>query len=174
MASTSANGPKFIIGDFNARIGQQRPREHHIIGPHTLGTEARHQVEMPNDAHGMAVANTFCNVPADEQVTHYEPRVAPLAPVCASALSMLDLLLVSQTNRRDAKCVQNDRLATLATSHFPMTAWLCVNLASCQLAGRKLPRGNWSVLQSPATRRALAADSTARMSGSRRYKCILG
>ena len=48
MSGTSTNDPKFIFGDKNACIGQQRPGEHHIVGPHSFGIEVRFQVEMPN------------------------------------------------------------------------------------------------------------------------------
>ena len=88
-SNTSTNGPKYFFGDFNARIGPSRPGEHGIVGPHSFGLEARHQVEMPNRdfllefcaTHGLEIANTFCDVPVDKKVTYHEPGVPPLAPI---------------------------------------------------------------------------------------------
>ena len=37
LGNTSANGPRFIFGDLNARIGQRRPGEEDICGPHIFG-----------------------------------------------------------------------------------------------------------------------------------------
>ena len=48
MSGTSTNGPNFVFGDLNARIGQQRPGEHRVVGPHSFGIEAQFQVEMPS------------------------------------------------------------------------------------------------------------------------------
>ena len=41
------NGPKYVFGDFNARIGHTKPVEDQVFGQFGFGREAVHAVEMP-------------------------------------------------------------------------------------------------------------------------------
>ena len=105
--------------------------------------------------HGFAIANSFCNMPAEKQVTHYEPGTPPLIPICPGSFSVLDLLLVPRYNLTDVQYVSSDRFATLASSHFPVTASIFTNLGldgACR--GKSLHR-DWAALQTPAVRRAV-------------------
>ena len=164
ISKTSVNGPKFLFGDFNARIGQPRPGEQSVIGPHCFGVEAQHRVEMPNrdfllefcTAHDLAVANTFCNRPDDPKVTYREPGVPALAPICANKFTMLDLLLTSQRDLNAVRSVFSDRLAPLASSHFPVTAILHVDVAFHNHVRKKTLHVDWSALQEPILRRTFS------------------
>ena len=46
--STSTNGPKIVLGDFNAKIGQRRAGEEDVLGEFCFGIEAVHRVDIPN------------------------------------------------------------------------------------------------------------------------------
>ena len=89
-------------------------------------------------AHDLAVANTFCNRPDDQKVTYREPGVPALAPICANKFTMLDLLLTSQRDLNAVRSVFSDRLAPLASSHFPVTAILHVDVAFHNHVRKKL------------------------------------
>ena len=103
---TSVNGPKYISGDFNARIGSQRPGEGDIVGPFGFGRAAVHRVDVPNrdlllefcTDLGYVVANTFEDVPDEQKVTFMEAAtgVFPLAQLTVDKLSVLDLALIPQ------------------------------------------------------------------------------
>ena len=75
----SANLAKLVLGDFNSRLGLQRPGEEQIIGDHTFGRPAIHEVEVPNrdlllefcQGCSLVVANTF-ETPIEEKVTFKE------------------------------------------------------------------------------------------------------
>ena len=161
-SNTSTNGPKYFFGDFNARIGPSRPGEHGIVGPHSFGLEARHQVEMPNRdfllefcaTHGLEIANTFCDVSVDKKVTYHEPGVPPLAPITCNSFAMLDFLLVSRGDVNDISYVSSDRLATLASSHFPVTAKIQMEFSRRSPTHCTTSRRDWATLQNPETRRA--------------------
>ena len=172
MLNTSTNGPKLIFGDLNARLGQARPGEQHIVGPHSFGVEARHQVEMPNRdfllelcrSHRLGIANTFCDVPVEKKVTYHEPSVPPLGPISPNSFTMLDLLLIPQDNLTDAQGVYSDRLATLASGHFPVTALLHVEVLQRQPIRTQVIRRDWTVLQNPDLRRAISQSISTNMS----------
>ena len=77
VRACSANAGKFVVGDLNARIGIQKPGEDHLIGPHSFGREALHQVELPNLAlllefcedNSFVVANTFQDIDVTRKIT---------------------------------------------------------------------------------------------------------
>ena len=123
-----SSGPKFFFGDFNARIGQRRLGEDDILGEHCFGREARHPVEVPNRdlliewccANQLRVANTHFRKPAFEQVTYHEPIAKPMDSIHESRFTVLDLLLTSELDR--VVDVFSDRLAAIASHHFPIIA----------------------------------------------------
>ena len=133
---------------------------------------SQHQVEMPNRdfllelciAHGLDIANTFCNVPVEKQVTYHEPGVPPLAPVTAGSFSVLDILLAPREYLHHVKRICSDRLATLASSHFPVTAVLQASLTPAGPNGKTSQRRDWSALLTPSIRRKFSADVTANLS----------
>ena len=172
LSNTSTNGPKFVFGDFNVRVGQPRPGEHDMVGPHSFGVEAQHRVEMPNRdfllefcaGHGLAIANTFCDVPVDKKVTYHEPWAPPLGPISALSFTMLDLLLASQNNLTAVQSIYSDRLATLASSHFPVTSLLRLDLLQSGQTKKQIIRRDWTVLQNPDLRRAISESISENMS----------
>ena len=163
MSNTSTNGPKYVFGDFNARVGQQRPGAYHIVGPRSFGVEASHQVEMPNRdflleccyGHRLAIANRFCNISAEKQVTYHEPGIPPLAPVCPGSFSVLEVLLAPHPSLNNVETICSDRLATLASSHFPVTAVLRTDVELDGANNRPSHRRDWSSLQIPLVRQTL-------------------
>jgi exonuclease III len=80
-----ANGPTYIVGDLNARLGQRRTGEEDILGDYCFGREAQHAVEAPNrelliefcTSLEYIVANTWMPNPWEMQVTYHEPSVHP-------------------------------------------------------------------------------------------------
>ena len=70
---TTAHGPKFVLGDFNARLYRRLPGEEDLIGDAIFTNTA---ATIPDDANrhllvelcesaGLIVANTFNNSPED-------------------------------------------------------------------------------------------------------------
>ena len=150
MSHTSANGPKLVFGDFNSRLGEARPGEDSVVGPRSLGRQASHQVEMPNRdfllafcaVHGMGIANTFCDVPIDKNVTYHEPEVPPMTPITFTSL-------VPQVDVNSMCHAYRDRLETLASSHFPVVAKFQVDAALRNPIRNNVSRKDWSALQDP-------------------------
>ena len=48
LSRSSSNGPKFICGDLNARMGQRKLGEESILGCHCYRREAERSVDVPN------------------------------------------------------------------------------------------------------------------------------
>ena len=134
LDKTSVNGPKYCVGDFNARLGQRRPGEEDLLGPHCFGREAVHRVESPNrdlfiefcTDRGYVVANSLEETPVEQKVTYFEWGQAPMGPVSASANAMLDLVLVPTGSDSDISRVRSHREATLATNHYLVTFTLAL------------------------------------------------
>lgn len=172
LSTTSTNGPKLLVGDFNARIGQARPGEQNVLGPYCFGIEAQHQVDVPNrdllmefcSSNLFNVANTYFDNPPDKMVTYHEPRVPPSAPICSNTFSVLDLFLLHSRFLHFIEDVYSDRAATLASHHFPVTARLSVNLLplSVQRKPKQCIR-DWSALQTAEVRRALSQKISSSM-----------
>ena len=133
LERTSANGPRFIFGDLNARIGQRRPNEGAVLGAHCFGREAVHKVEVPNRdllyefclGLGLIIANTF--LPGDDhaRVTYFEVGARPLDAISPSTFAMLDLLLLPTRCAHRLISGQSDRYACLASHHLPFTRSRC-------------------------------------------------
>ena len=134
--------------------------------------QGRQRVEMPNRdflpefcaGHGLAIANTFCDVPVDKKVTHHEPWAPPLGPISAHSFTMLDLLLTSQNNLTAVQSIYSDRLATLASSYFPVTSLLRLDLLQSGQTKKQIIRRDWTVLQNPDLRRAISESISENMS----------
>ena len=124
--SLSGNLGNVIFGDLNARLGNQLPGEDHIIGAHTFGRRAVHEVEVPNrdllmelcESNSLLVANTFMPGTPDEKVTYAEPGSAPLGTITGNGYNMLDLLLCDQGILQKCTSLASIRGATLATDHY--------------------------------------------------------
>jgi hypothetical protein len=124
--SLSGNFGNVIFGDLNARLGNQLPGEDHIIGAHTFGRRAVHEVEVPNrdllmelcESNSLLVANTFMPGAPDEKVTYAEPGSAPLGTITGNGYNMLDLLLCDQGILQTCTNLASIRGATLATDHY--------------------------------------------------------
>ena len=164
LARTSVNGPKFIFGDFNARIGEQRPGEEGLLGPFCFGAAAQHKVELPNrdllmefcSSHSLGIANTFFDAPLDQKATYHEPSVPPRAPICNGKFSMLDLLLCPSQHFHSILDIRSNRMATLASHHFPVTAALCVNMSCVELVPtHRRAKYDWFALHTPDVRQAV-------------------
>ena len=128
----SANGSRYIAGDFNAKMGHRRPGGEDILGPYTFGREAQHRVEQLNrdirvkfcTGGRYVVANTLMRWPSEEKVTFMEVGHLPMGLISEASHTTLDLLLVPQAAHADILGVRSIRKATIATNHF----LLCRNL----------------------------------------------
>ena len=136
IRNTSANGPRFIFGDFNARIGKRRPNEEGILGEHCFGREAVHRVEVPNRdlllefciSNSYIIGNTFLPGDAAQKVTYFEPCASPFQDITPCKFSMLDLLLLPARCAKRLITGWSDRYACIASHHFPFTSVLDVQL----------------------------------------------
>ena len=88
---TSVNGPRYFLGDFNARVAFQKPGESDCFGPCGFGREAVHKVECPNrellyefcSNLGYAVGNMFAHTPDSQKVTFMEAGSFPYSSLTA-------------------------------------------------------------------------------------------
>ena len=158
----AVNGPRFLYGDFNARIGQRRAGEEDIIGQFCFGREAVRKVPVPNRdllvefcwTHSLQICNTFFENPDEAKVTFYAPGTAPMDEITASGFAVLDLLLVETGWATSVLNVSSDRLEAFASHHFPVTASLRFNLAPRPRLRTK-PKLDWSRLKLPLFRQRL-------------------
>ena len=73
----TCNGPKLVVGDFNAKLYRRFPTEHDIIGPQVYPSASRidnvqlnrHLLYELCVAHSMVISNTFFEQPPEKQVT---------------------------------------------------------------------------------------------------------
>ena len=166
VAQVSSNGPKLILGDLNARIGQKRPGEESILGDFRFGREATHRVELPNRDLllelccnlGYIVANSLLPNPAQNQVTYHEPVARPMDPIRIDRFNVLDRLLIPSHDARRLISPTSDRHAAIASHHFPVTSVLNVQLQAESAKGKKPPKKNWAALQDSQTRSQLVSD----------------
>ena len=158
----STNGPKIILGDFNARIGSKRLGEDEVVGDFGFGREAVHKVEVPNRdlllefclSHQMVVSNTFFDKPLENKVTYHEPGVSPNSPITLQGFSVLDLVLVPKEWLPSVQDCSSDRNIAFASHHFPVTANLRLSLQAPQV--NKHRKIDWGVLRDGDTRSAFA------------------
>ena len=159
---TSVSGPKYLFGDFNARIAFRRCGEEHVLGPHGFGREAVHGVETPNRdlllefcaGHEYVVGNMMKRTPDSQKVTYMEPGTSPMDDIRVNKFAMLDLILAPQEFAHAIAAVMSIREAALASDHFLLC---CV--IQCHIGGRP-PHGNVrkdrSALKSPQVRQDFA------------------
>jgi len=160
----SVNGDKYILGDFNARIGCCRPGEEDVIGRHCCGLEAAHRVEVPNRdlfmdfcwSRQLCVANTYFHAPTERLATYHEPSTTPMGDV-SSGFSMLDFLLLPSESLDQVVSVSSDRSATLASHHFPVTAHLQVEIET-SFVQQPSPKIDFTALAQPHVRKAVVQE----------------
>ena len=159
------NGNLHIIGDLNARLGQQRPSEDHIHGGYNCGREAQHIVETPNrdlltelcECHSLCVANTFVQNPPHHQVTYHELRAAALSQITEESFNVLDLFLVPFSRVTDVLSIWSDRLVAFSSHHFPVSAVINTKVESLHRRAFKVKR-DWTSLKVDAVRDQFRAD----------------
>ena len=160
---TSVNGPKYILGDFNARIGFQRPGEDTCYGPFGFGRELVHITDIPNrdlllefcTEMEYAVGNMFISTPAEQKITYMEPGSNPFSPICPQNFAMLDLILVPQRCLEDLVTVVSIREASLPTDHL-LTYCLLQVVFDRAPEGHRHHTKDRSALQQPAVRQSFA------------------
>ena len=92
---------KLIAGDLNARLGHAELGEEDVIGQHTFGRRAVHQVELPNRElllefcvnAGVCVANTFFDAAPRNTVTFMEPDTCTIDAITPQKYNVLDFVL---------------------------------------------------------------------------------
>jgi len=152
-SKTSVNGPKYFLGDFNARLGHRLPGESNVMGRYGYGAAAGHRVEVPNRdllvefciQHQLMLANTFFNTPLEQRVTYFEPRACPKDDITPTTFFVLDLLLVQQEHLTDVLECLSDRNASLASHHFPVR--VALNLSMPQARSNYRPSVDWGLLK---------------------------
>ena len=131
LGKTSVNGGTLVFGDLNARLGPSKAGEDNIVGQFSFGREAQHRVETPNMDllvefcfnHGYAIANTLLPNPPHKQVTYHEIGASPFSQITIKDFAVLDLLLVPRRHAVGRVLdLWSDRLASIGSHHFPVTA----------------------------------------------------
>ena len=82
----SAHGPKFICGDFNARLHHQVPGEESVVGPYVFGNPNATIDPQANRSllvefcfsQNALLANTFVEQPTENRVTYFDLAAQPL------------------------------------------------------------------------------------------------
>ena len=141
---TSVNGPKFILGDLNARSGHALPGEERIFGAYTLGNRTVHNDKNSNrdlllelcEDHALAVGNTFFANPIERQATYRHIGVERSTPFAEHSHLQLDLIIVPQADVSSIQCIQSEPLEPLASHHYAVTAELDTSL---DVAAHKSP-----------------------------------
>ena len=64
--------------------------------------------------------------------------------VCPDSFSVLDVLSAPQPSLNNVEAICSDRLATLASSHFPVAAVLCTDVELDGTNNRPSQRKDWS------------------------------
>ena len=169
----SANQGKYIMGDLNARIGLRRPGEEHILGEFCFGREAVHTVEQPNRellmefcmSRDMVVANSLHDVPDHQRVTYHEPCMAPCSPISVEGFAVLDLCLVPSHLVSSILQTYSDRLASLASHHFPVISIIRVNVHKREVV-HKREALDWTQLRVADTRSKFVASLSCEITGA--------
>ena len=112
---------KYLFGDFNARLGSCKANEEDVIGPHTFGLEATHQIEVPNrdlliefcSAVGCLVVNTFIDAGIEDKITYRSPGTEAMAAVESGGFHMLDFVLCEPGNLPSIVSLGSHRKAVL-------------------------------------------------------------
>ena len=172
---TSVNGPKFILGDLNARSGHALPGEERIFGPHTLGNSTVHKEKGSNrdlllelcEDHGLAVANTFFPNPIEQQATYRHIGVERSAPFTERSHLQLDLILLPQEDVSSIRRIQSEPSEPLASHHYAVTAQLDVSLDAA--AHQKPAKHDRSVLKDTAVARAFASKFSEKLHDASRH-----
>ena len=122
----AANCGKFILGDMNARIGSKLVGEDHVVGEHTFGRAAIHQVEVPNrdllmefcQGAGLLVVNIPIDKEDAKKVTFMEAGARLLGAIAADKFNVLDVVLCEPADMSMVLDICSVREAALATDHF--------------------------------------------------------
>ena len=128
LADTSTYGPKFLVGDLNARIHNSIGGEGQVFGPHCFGNPNYNPEMQPYAnrelllemcvATGFCVANTFLETAAENQITYHELWAQPMAPPSFKDFAQLDHILASYEELWQVRAVRSDRRQALASHHF--------------------------------------------------------
>ena len=132
IARTTAHGPKFVLGDFNARIYRRLSGEEELIGngvftnsEATIPDKAnRHLLVEMCESQGLAVANTFFNNLHEELVTCYNVGCTEQKEISWQCHSQIDFVLCSQAWLPCVIAAGSNRRWPLASHHYPMISAL--------------------------------------------------
>lgn len=158
----SANVGKMVVGDLNARLGNQLPGENLIIGPFTFGRRAVHLVEVPNrdlllefcESNSTLVANTCLPGTPEEKATYIEPGHTYLGAVSEQSHNMLDLFLWDSVTFGRCTDITNIRKAALGTDHYLIKSVFSFEPPETQK--KKRSKANVESLADDCTRSAFA------------------
>ena len=154
LESSRRSRTTYILGDFNARMGQRRPGEEHILGDYCFGREAQHAVELPNrdlvielcTNFEYIIANTWAPNPDHGLVTYHEPTASPMSPISVEKFNVLDFVLCPAVDAHKVLKVNSDRFGCIASHHFPVIALLDVGFEHSTEAKKK-EKLQWETLQ---------------------------
>ena len=128
FSKTSSHGPKYLLGDWNARLYQRLPGEEHVVGPHVFsnpyvqvpdGSNRNLLVEFCTGA-GLEISNTFHEVDPENQVTCYAVGHTAMGDISWQSHSQIDMMLCPRSWSQTVQAIWSDRTIPLASHHFPV------------------------------------------------------
>lgn len=135
-SSISVNGLKLIVGDLNSRLYTRYAGEEQIIGNHFFES-TRSRISMNANRFlltemctscNLAVANSFFDVPVENQVTYFDIGQYAMADVDQKSFAQLDILLCPQDCINKINSCYSDRLVALSSHHFLVKASINMQL----------------------------------------------
>ena len=137
------HGPKFILGDFNARVHRAQRGEEHIFGGHCFGREVFADDEMSNRnllfelccELELQAASLFFEFPPEQLVTYRDLGVQLCDQIICPHFVQLDYVLATKAWRRKILDLRTVREAHLRSQHF-----LLMGMFDCQVEKREIGR----------------------------------
>ena len=128
IAKTTSHGPKFVLGDFNARLYRRLPGEEDIIG-HGVFTNL--SASIPDNANryllaemcaakGLVMANTFFDNSLEETVTCYNVGQTEREAISWQSHSQIDHALCSEDWLQCVGAASSNRRLPLSSHHYPI------------------------------------------------------
>jgi hypothetical protein len=125
LDQTSVNGSKYLMGDFNARVGHCRAGEELEFGPCGFGREATHQVEAPNrdllfdcTSFGYLVGSMLVDNSPIQKASFMEADCRLMDDINFGGFAMLGLVLMPSGSEQELLSAVSVREAALASDHF--------------------------------------------------------
>ena len=134
VGQVSVHGPKFILGDINARVLRQLPSEEAIVGPGVSGSEDMQIAKRSNrflfmelcHRKNMTLANTMQKQKPDDLAAYRDLSTTSTDAVTYPAYAQLDYVLAEHSRAHRVLKAIVARFAPLASHHHLLLPHLAV------------------------------------------------